>query len=93
MSITGEKVWVVEYGEPDFCECNGVFSNRTKALAHVLEDYARCSDRWTGLKVEENCLFGDEGWLCLSFQYVGEGAHLLNNPNCVSILITEQRIQ
>ena len=93
MSIVNEKVWVVEYGEPDFHDCNGVFSSRTKALAHVLEDYARCFDCWTGLEVEESCLDEDRGWLCLSFQYTGEDAHLLNNAGKISIEIYETFIQ
>ena len=91
MNIVNEKVWVVEYDEPDFHDCNGVFSSREKALAHVIEDYARCNGDWTRLEVEDNQL--DNGWIIMSFAFKGKDAHLLNNPEKISIEIYETFIQ
>ena len=40
--FVGKAVWVVEYDNPDFFDCNGVFSSEEKAYNSILADVARC---------------------------------------------------
>lgn len=51
-NLIGCPVWVVEYNDPGFSDCNGVFSTREKAIASVLADAERCSDIWHNFELE-----------------------------------------
>lgn len=51
--MVGCSVWVVEYRNSNFSDCNGVFSTWEKATASVMEDVKRCSDIWFDFKCED----------------------------------------
>ena len=70
-----DYVWVVSYDQPDFQDCNAVCSTKEKAIASVIADFERCSDRWTNIvKLSET-----ENWITYTFDFVGEGSVVLRN--------------
>ena len=50
--MVGCSIWVVEYENLNFSDCNGIFSTREKATASLMEDVKRCSDIWSNFKCE-----------------------------------------
>lgn len=69
------EVWAVIFEEPDFADCNAVFSDREKARAYLHSEMERCKNAWRNLEQEYK---GDDGDIFV-FEYYGADAHLLNN--------------
>lgn len=41
-----EKVWVVEYSDNRFADCNGLYHKKEDAETAITKDFERCSDIW-----------------------------------------------
>lgn len=51
--MVGNSVWVVEFLDKDFifCDCNGVYASREKAIAAVENDFRLNEGLWTNRTV------------------------------------------
>ena len=47
-NLVGKTVWVVEFYDKDFafCDCNGVYASKEKALASIDDDFRRNEGYW-----------------------------------------------
>ena len=81
-----DYVWVVSYNQPDFQDCNAVCSTKEKAIASVIADFDRCSDRWTNIVKE----YETENWIIYSFDFVGEGSE---TPRNLSVSVYKTQVE
>lgn len=70
-----KEVWVVNFEESDFAECNAVFSDREKARAYLHSEMERCKDIWKNLQHEYE---GEDSDIFV-FEYKGPNADLLKD--------------
>ena len=83
--VKNKKIWVVEYGDADLFDCNGVFTSKEKALKSVNEDFKRCSDIWIDKELE----YASKDYICYTFTLLG-----VNNEKIhTSVIIYQTFIQ
>ena len=52
-NLVGKTVWVVEFYDKDFefCDCNGVYASKERALAAIEDEFHRIRGHWTNRTV------------------------------------------